>query len=130
MGCGGHAFSCRDPAQAACLEKLEKERKHTYVRTKSIEKRSLVGVISERFVPQPSNESRTIDVINGIGEFKTRCRWAEYWRTRNTERASTEQTVWAAYYHEHPELEDFCRPVCGKGHAPIPIGNGWTPAPN
>jgi hypothetical protein len=65
--------------------------------------RSLVGVISEHFVPQPSNESRTIDVINGIGEFKTRCR-AEYWRTRNTERVSTEQTVWAAYYHEHPEL--------------------------
>ena len=66
--------------------------------------RSLVGEISERFVPQPSNESRTIDVVNGIGEFKTRCRWAEYWRNRNIERALTEQTVWAAYYHEHPEL--------------------------
>jgi hypothetical protein len=65
--------------------------------------RSLVGEVSERFVPQPSNESRTIDMINGMGEFKTRCRWAEYWRNRNFDRAKTEQVAWAAYYHEHPD---------------------------
>jgi hypothetical protein len=65
---------------------------------------SLVAEISECFVPQHSNESRTINVVNGIDEFKVRCRWAEYWCNRNIEQALTEQTVWAAHYHKHPEL--------------------------
>jgi hypothetical protein len=46
---------------------------------------SLVGEISECFVPQPSNESRTINVVNGISEFKARCRWAECWCNGNIE---------------------------------------------
>jgi hypothetical protein len=70
--------------------------------------RSLVGEISERFVPQPSSESRTIDVVNGIGEFKQRARWAEYWRLRNFDRVANEQVVWVSYFVEHPDkLSEF-----------------------
>lgn len=63
----------------------------------------LVGEISERFVPQPSDEARTTDAILGIGEFKTRCRWAEYWRNRNKDRFDIEQRTWASYYHANPD---------------------------
>jgi len=65
--------------------------------------RCLVGGISERFVPQPNNEQRTINMIDGMGDFKSACRWREFWRNRNIERAETEQTTWAAYYHDYPE---------------------------
>ena len=34
----------------------------------------LAEEISERFVPAPTEDDRTIDAINGIGDFKTRCR--------------------------------------------------------
>ena len=52
------------------------------------EVQNLVGGMSEHFVPQPSDEGRTNDgAINGLGEFKMRCRWAEYWRNHYKERA-------------------------------------------
>ena len=60
--------------------------------------------VSERFVPAPSEDERTIDAINGIGDFKTRCRWAEYWRNEHKDRVETEQAVWASYYHNNPTL--------------------------
>lgn len=65
---------------------------------------NLVGGTSERFVPRPSDESRTVDAIDGIGAFKQRCRWAEFWRNRNKEREVTEQNVWARVYAGKPEL--------------------------
>ena len=62
------------------------------------EVQDLVGGISERFVPRPSNEARTNDVILGIGIFKTRCSWAEFFRNRNRDRFDIEQKRWAMFF--------------------------------
>ena len=64
----------------------------------------LAEEVSERFVPAPTADKRTVDAINGIGDFKTRCRWAEFWRNDHKDRVETEQAVWASYYHNNPTL--------------------------
>ena len=66
--------------------------------------RMLAEEVSERFVPAPTEDERTNDAINGIGDFKTRCRWAEFWRNEHKERTETEQAVWANYYTNNPSL--------------------------
>jgi hypothetical protein len=68
--------------------------------------RCLVGGISERFVPQPSNEQRTIDMIDGMGDFKSACRWKEFWRNRNIERAETGYKILTPY-SSAPKCEYF-----------------------
>ena len=55
-------------------------------------------------MPAPTADERTVDAINGIGDFKTRCRWAEFWRNDHKDRVETEQAVWASYYHNNPTL--------------------------
>ena len=67
------------------------------------EVQDLVGEISEHFVPQPSDEMRTVDAIEGISDFKMHCHWAEFWCNCNKERFEMEQKVWAAYYRDHPD---------------------------
>ena len=64
--------------------------------------RELVGDTSERYIARPQNDDIFIDALNGIGDFKKRCRWAQYWRNDNIKRVEHEQGVWANHYHHNP----------------------------
>ena len=66
--------------------------------------RQLVGGTSERFVPRPSNDDITTDAINGLGEFKRQCQWAEYWHLKNKGRTDFEQSSWKKIFVESPDL--------------------------
>jgi hypothetical protein len=59
--------------------------------------------ISTRYVPEPSDDKRTTDVIKGLGEYKTACRWACLFHEYNKQRGKTEQETWQNFYHTHPD---------------------------
>jgi hypothetical protein len=65
--------------------------------------RNLVSGISMRYVPEPSDDERTTDVIKGLGEYKTACRWACLFHEYNKQRGKTEQETWQNFYHTHPD---------------------------
>jgi hypothetical protein len=64
----------------------------------------LVGGISERFVPKPSDDARLADIIAAIQDFKKDVRWKEFWRNRNKDRYDREQRTWSSHYHMNKHL--------------------------
>ena len=65
--------------------------------------RNLMGGLSERYVPEPSDDERTTDVINGLGDYKVACRWACLFHTFHKGRAKNEQEKWRNFYQAHPD---------------------------
>lgn len=72
--------------------------------SKELEERvlSLVSGTSERFVPKPSLSLAVNDAVNGLGDFKRKCRWKEFWLCQKHEKIMKEQMERMAYYHTNP----------------------------
>ena len=62
----------------------------------------LVGGTSEKFVPSPTITDILTDVIRGLGDFKNRARWAEFWHESNKLKDKERQLRFKDFYRANP----------------------------